>query len=219
VFEDADIDAAIEGAMIAKLRNGGQSCIAANRFYTHASIADDFSARLSEAMKAVVVGPGMEKDVGLGPLINLRAQQDMEELVGVSAGAGATVAVGGRAPELPGFFWEPTVLSNVSPGNPILGHEIFGPVAPVVAFDTEEEAIALSNDTIHGLAAYLYTEDLGKAMRVSEALESGMVGVNRGLISDPAAPFGGVKESGIGREGAHIGMLEFTETKYIAIDW
>lgn len=219
VFEDADIDAAIDGAMIAKLRNGGQSCIAANRFYAHASIADEFSARLSEAMKAVVVGPGMEEDVGLGPLINLRAQQEMEELVGVSAGAGATVAVGGRAPALPGFFWEPTVLSNVSPGNPILEREIFGPVAPVVAFDTEEEAIALSNDTPHGLAAYLYTEDLGKAMRVSEALESGMVGVNRGLISDPAAPFGGVKESGIGREGAHIGMLEFTETKYIAIDW
>jgi succinate-semialdehyde dehydrogenase/glutarate-semialdehyde dehydrogenase len=219
VFEDADMDASIEGAMIAKLRNGGQSCIAANRFYAHAAVADDFSARLSEAMKAVVVGPGMQPDVGLGPLINLRAQQDMEELVGVSAGAGATVAVGGRAPELPGFFWEPTVLSNVSPGNPILNHEIFGPVAPVVAFDTEEEAVALANDTVHGLAAYLYTEDLGRAMRVSEAIESGMIGVNRGLISDPAAPFGGMKESGVGREGAHIGMLEFTETKYIAVDW
>lgn len=219
IFEDADMDGAIEGAMIAKLRNGGQSCIAANRFYAHAAIADEFSARLSEAMRSVVVGPGLEPNVGLGPLINRRAQQDMESLVGASVGAGASIGTGGHAPDRPGFFWEPTLLANVSRGNPILDKEIFGPVAPVVAFETEEEAVAMANDTVYGLSAYLYTRDLGRAMRVSEALESGMVGVNRGLISDPAAPFGGMKESGIGREGAHVGMLEFTETKYIAIDW
>ena len=219
IFEDADMDEAIEGAMIAKMRNGGQSCIAANRFYAHASIADEFSAQLSKAMQSMIVGSGLEPNVGLGPLINLRAQQNMEDLVDVSVSAGATVGTGGRAPDRRGFFWEPTVLADVTPGSPILDVEIFGPIAPIVAFDSEEEAVVMANDTVHGLAAYVYTRDLGRAMRVSEALESGMVGVNRGLMSDPAAPFGGMKESGIGREGAHVGMLEFTETKYIAIDW
>ena len=219
VFEDADMDAAIDGAIVAKLRNGGQSCVAANRFYAHASIAKDFSVRLAQAMRSVVIGPGIEPNVEMGPLINHQAQRDMEELVSLAAEEGATIAAGGNAPHLPGFYWEPTVLSDVDPGSPILEREIFGPIAPVVAFNTEDEVIAMANNTVHGLAAYLYTEDLGRGMRVAEALESGMVGVNRGLISDPAAPFGGVKESGIGREGAHVGMLEFTETKYIAIDW
>jgi succinate-semialdehyde dehydrogenase/glutarate-semialdehyde dehydrogenase len=219
VFEDADIEAAVEGAMVAKLRNGGQSCIAANRFYAHEAVSAEFSKRLSEAMGSVVVGPGMQPGVELGPLINLSAQQDMATLVESSVGAGATVSVGGRAPAGSGFFWEPTVLVDVRPGSLVLSHEIFGPIAPVVTFATEEEAIDLANDTEHGLSAYLYTSDLSRGLRVSEAIESGMIGINRGMISDPAAPFGGVKQSGIGREGGHHGLLEYTETKYIAADW
>jgi succinate-semialdehyde dehydrogenase/glutarate-semialdehyde dehydrogenase len=219
VFEDADIDAAIGGAMIAKMRNGGQSCIAANRFYVHESVADAFSSGLAEAMGAVTLGPGLEEGVELGPLINHQAQQDMGFLVDSCVDAGGAVAVGGRAPDRAGYFWEPTVLHNVSPDNPILNHEIFGPVAPVVPFATEEEAIGLANDTVHGLAAYLYSEDLERGLRVAEAIETGMVGINRGLISDPAAPFGGVKESGLGREGGQVGVHEYLETKYIAADW
>ncbi len=219
VFEDADIEAAVEGAMIAKMRNGGQSCIAANRFYVQAAVAEEFSAQFAAAMAAVRTGPGLEPGVGLGPLINRRAQEEMGELVGVSTGSGAKVATGGHAPDRPGFFFEPTVLTGVTFEDPILGHEIFGPVAPIVTFESEEEAVALCNDSPHGLAAYLYSEDLSRALRVAEAIESGMVGINRGLISDPAAPFGGVKESGLGREGGHEGMMEFLETKYIAASW
>jgi succinate-semialdehyde dehydrogenase/glutarate-semialdehyde dehydrogenase len=219
VFDDADIDAAVDGAMIAKMRNGGQSCIAANRFYTHASVAQEFSEKLSRAMAATRVGPGLQPDVDLGPLINRTAQQDMSDVVETSTGSGATVLTGGNAPERPGFYFEPTVLGNVAQDSPVLGREIFGPIAPVVTFDTEDEAIRLANDTIHGLASYLYTGDLSRAMRVAEAIEAGMVGVNRGLISDPAAPFGGVKQSGLGREGSHEGMEEFLETKYIATGW
>ena len=219
VFSDADIDDAVEGAMIAKMRNGGQSCIAANRFYVHSSVAERFSSRLSEAMQAVVVGPGMEAGVDLGPLINKWAQTDMERVVDVAVGAAATVTTGGSAPKRAGYFWTPTVLSDVTADNPVLDLEIFGPIAPVITFDSEDEAIAMANDTVHGLAAYLYSGDLAQGLRVAEAIEAGMVGINRGLISDPAAPFGGVKESGIGREGGHVGMYEFTETKYIAADW
>lgn len=219
VFEDADIEAAVEGAMIAKMRNGGQSCIAANRFYVQAAVAEEFSAQFAAAMAAVRTGPGLEPGVGLGPLINRRAQEEMGELVGVSTGSGAKVATGGHAPERRGFFFEPTVLTGVTLEDPILGHEIFGPVAPIVTFESEDEAIALCNDSPHGLASYLYSADLARALRVAEAIESGMVGINRGLISDPAAPFGGVKESGLGREGGHEGMMEFLETKYIAASW
>lgn len=219
VFEDGDIEAAVEGAMIAKMRNGGQSCVAANRFFVHESVADQFSKQLSDAMGSLVVGPGLDPGVDLGPLINEQAQHDMGSLVGASVDAGARVGVGGHAPDRPGFFWEPTVLADVGPENPILDHEIFGPIAPVVRFTTEAEAIEMANDTVHGLAAYLYSSDLERALRVSEALEFGMVGVNRGLVSDPAAPFGGVKQSGIGREGGHVGLLEFLESKYIAVDW
>lgn len=219
VFDDADISAAVEGAMIAKMRNGGQSCIAANRFYVHESVAEEFSSGLAEAMGAVTVGPGMEEGVELGPLINDQAQQDMGFHVNSCVDAGAAVAVGGTAPDRAGYFWEPTVLHNVNPDNPILSQEIFGPVAPVVSFGTEEEVISLANDTAHGLAAYLYSGSLERGLRVAEALEAGMVGVNRGLISDPAAPFGGVKESGIGREGGEVGIHEYLETKYIAVDW
>lgn len=205
--------------MVAKMRNGGQSCIAANRFFVHEAAAGKFSAAFAEAMRSVRVGPGMEPEVQLGPLINEGAQQDMAESVEMAAGSGSKVLAGGKAPERPGYFFEPTVLGGVPADAPILDREIFGPVAPVVTFQTEEEAVALANDTIHGLAAYLYTSDLSRGLRVAEALESGMVGINRGLISDPAAPFGGVKESGVGREGGHEGMKEFLEIKYIAADW
>lgn len=219
VLEDADIAAAVEGAMVAKMRNGGQSCIAANRIYVHEAVVDEFNAEFSAAMDALRTGPGMEPGVELGPLINLAAQSDMKELVGATVGVGSRVATGGEAPARPGFFYLPTVLTDVAQDDPILGREIFGPVAPVVAFETDDEAIRLANDTEHGLAAYVYTQDLARGMRVSEGIESGMVGINRGLISDVAAPFGGVKQSGIGREGGHHGMLEFLETKYIAADW
>lgn len=219
VFDDADIPAAVEGAMVAKLRNGGQSCIAANRFLVHASVAEEFGTLFGAAMRNVSVGPGMDEGVGLGPLINRAAQADMKEIVEIATGAGASVTIGGNAPDRDGYFFEPTLLAGVLADSPLLGREIFGPMAPIITFETEEEAIALANDTIHGLAAYLYTTDLARGMRVSEALESGMVGVNRGLISDPAAPFGGVKQSGLGREGGHEGIKEFLEIKYIAASW
>ena len=219
VFDDADIDAAVEGAMIAKMRNGGQSCIAANRIYVHEAVAEEFSSRLTTAMSAMVVGPGLDPSTDLGPLINASAQGDMEETVDLSTGAGGRVLTGGARPDQAGFYFPPTVISGIAPDAAVLKREIFGPVAPVVTFATEEEAVALANDTIWGLASYVYSGDLATAMRVAEAIEAGMVGVNRGLISDPAAPFGGVKESGLGREGAHEGMLEFMETKYIAAGW
>lgn len=219
VFEDADIEAAVAGAMIAKMRNGGQSCIAANRFLVHESVTEDFTAQLSAAMQALKVGPGMEAGVELGPLINQAAQDDMIDAVAEATGAGSAVTTGGAEGRSPGFYFEPTVITEVAEGNPILNREVFGPIAPVVSFSTEDEAIALANDTIFGLASYLYTADLARGLRVSEALETGMIGVNRGLISDPAAPFGGVKQSGIGREGSHEGMQEFLETKYIAASW
>ncbi len=219
VFDDADIEAAVDGAMIAKMRNGGQSCIAANRMLVHEAVADEFSAQLAKAMGSVKTGPGLEEGVDLGPMINRSAQDDLRQLVGVATGAGSSVAIGGNAPDRPGFFFEPTVLTGVGTDNPILDEEIFGPVAPVIRFSTEEEAVTLANDTEHGLAAYVYTSDLAKGLRVAEAIETGMVGLNRGLISDPAAPFGGVKESGLGREGGHYGIFEFLETKYIAADW
>lgn len=219
VFEDADIEAAVEGAMIAKMRNGGQSCIAANRMLVHESVADEFSKAFAAAMSKVKVGPGMDPEVDLGPLINRSAVEDMTESVQIASDFGSRVLAGGHAPDRPGFFFEPTVLAEVSADAPVLSREIFGPVAPIVTFSTEEEAVRLANDTIHGLAAYLYTSDLSRGMRVAEALESGMVGVNRGLISDPAAPFGGVKQSGIGREGGHEGIREFLEIKYIAASW
>ncbi len=219
VCEDADVDAAIEGAMIAKMRNGGQSCIAANRFLVHEAVAGSFTEKLSAAMGALKVGPGLESGVELGPLINQSAQDDMIDSVAAAVGGGSAIATGGDPGRSPGFYFQPTVLSDVAPDNPVMSREIFGPIAPVTTFSSDEEVIALANDTIYGLAAYLYTADLARGMRLSEAIEYGMVGINRGLISDPAAPFGGVKQSGLGREGAHEGMLEFLETKYIAADW
>ncbi len=219
VFADADLDAAVDGAMIAKMRNGGEACTAANRFYVEASIAEEFGARLAARMAALVVGPGTQDGVEVGPLVNEEAVAKVHELVESARAAGATAVTGGRRPEGKGWFYEPTVLSNVAPGSPILAEEIFGPVAPLVTFTTEDEAVDLANRTEYGLVSYVYTGDLGRGLRVSERLESGMVGLNRGVVSDPAAPFGGVKESGIGREGGHEGMLDYTESKYIAVDW
>jgi succinate-semialdehyde dehydrogenase/glutarate-semialdehyde dehydrogenase len=219
VFGDADIDAAVEGAMVAKMRNGGESCIAANRFIVEASVAQEFSAKLAAAMGAMSVGPGSDHSVQVGPMINTRAVDDIASMVEASVAAGATVLVGGTRPDGPGAYYPPTVLSGLTGDDPILDVEIFGPVAPVVAFSGEDEAVALANATPFGLAAYVYTGDLGRALRVAERVDAGMVGVNRGFISDPAAPFGGVKQSGLGREGGHEGLLEFLEAKYIAVDW
>ena len=219
VFEDADIDAAIDGAMIAKMRNIGQSCVAANRIYVHSAVAGEFTEKLSGAMGAMRLGPGMSEAVDLGPVINEQAVNDLAGLVEGSAGYGSSVRIGGRRADRSGFFFEPTVLADVRADDPILAQEIFGPVAPVVTFETEEEAIEMANDTIYGLAAYLYTTDLARGMRVAESIEAGMIGVNRGIMSDPAAPFGGMKQSGQGREGSHEGLMEFLETKYIAADW
>jgi len=216
VFEDADIPAAIEGAMLAKMRNGGEACTAANRFYVHEAVADEFTDALAKRLAGLVVGPGLEEATEVGPLVNEPTRTKVAELVSDSAGR---VVTGGRAPERRGYFYEPTVIDQVPAAAPILSTEIFGPVAPVVRFSSEDEAIRWANDTEFGLVSYVYTQDLRRGLRVSEALEAGMIGLNRGLVSDPAAPFGGVKQSGIGREGAHDGLLEFTETKYIATDW
>jgi len=219
VFADADLDAAIEGAMVAKMRNAGEACTAANRFYVEAAVAPEFTRRLAERMAALVVGPGTETGTQVGPLVNEDTVSKVDQLVQAAVGAGARAVVGGRRPDRPGFYFEPTVLVDVHPNAAILREEIFGPVAPVVTFETEAQAVALANATQYGLVAYVYTGDLARGMRVSEAMESGMVGLNRGLVSDPAAPFGGVKQSGIGREGGHDGMLDYLESKYIAVNW
>jgi succinate-semialdehyde dehydrogenase/glutarate-semialdehyde dehydrogenase len=219
VFADADLDAAIEGAMVAKMRNAGEACTAANRFYVESSIAKEFSRRLAARMGALRVGPGLAPGTEVGPLVNEAAAVKVAELVDAAVAAGATALVGGTRPAREGYYFEPTVLVDVSSGDAILTEEIFGPVAPVVTFESEAEAIAYANATEYGLVAYVYTRDLARGLRVSEALESGMVGLNRGLVSDPAAPFGGVKQSGIGREGGHDGMLDYLESKYIAVSW
>jgi succinate-semialdehyde dehydrogenase/glutarate-semialdehyde dehydrogenase len=219
VFADADLDEAVAGAMVAKMRNGGEACTAANRFYVQAPVAAEFTRRLAEAMSALTVGPGLAPGVQVGPLVNEASRAKVDELVRGSAEAGAEVVVGGRPLDGPGYFYPPTVLAGVPAGAPVLREEIFGPVAPVVTFETEEEAVRLANDTEYGLVSYLYTGDLARGLRVSERLDSGMVGLNRGVVSDPAAPFGGTKQSGIGREGGHEGLLDYTESKYIAVSW
>jgi succinate-semialdehyde dehydrogenase/glutarate-semialdehyde dehydrogenase len=219
VFADADLAAAVDGAMIAKMRNGGEACTAANRFYVESSVAQEFSARLAERMAALTLGPGVDPDTDVGPLVNTETLAKVDRLVRDAAGGGADIVVGGRRPDRDGFFYEPTVLVNVAPDAPILRDEIFGPVAPIVTFESEAEAIERANDTEYGLVSYVYTADLARGLRVGARLESGMVGLNRGVVSDPAAPFGGVKQSGIGREGGHEGMLDYTESKYIALQW
>ena len=219
VFDDADLDAAVEGAMVAKMRNGGEACTAANRFYVQSGVADEFTKRLGERMAGTKMGPGLEPGTELGPLVNKSAVAQVHGLVESAIAGGATVITGGSPRQGEGYFYPPTVLGDVDPDSPILHHEIFGPVAPIVRFSDESEAIRLANRTEYGLVAYVYTTDLARGLRVSEQLETGMIGLNRGLVSDPAAQFGGVKQSGIGREGGHEGLLDYLEPKYIATDW
>jgi succinate-semialdehyde dehydrogenase/glutarate-semialdehyde dehydrogenase len=219
VFEDADIDAAIEGAMIAKMRNLGEACTAANRFYVHEKVHDDFANKLTDRMKALKVGNGLDDGVAVGPLINADGRDKVVTLVDDAVKKGAKVLTGGTAPNGTGFFYPPTVITNVPDGAKMLREEIFGPVAALQMFKSEDEVVQKANDTEYGLVAYLYTRDLSRGMRVSERLEFGMVGLNRGLVSDPAAPFGGMKQSGIGREGAHEGLMEFLETQYVSVSW
>jgi succinate-semialdehyde dehydrogenase/glutarate-semialdehyde dehydrogenase len=219
VFDDADLDAAIEGAMIAKMRNGGEACTAANRFYVHEAVAADFTARLADRFGKLTLGPGLEESTDVGPLVNEETRSKVAGLVDGVAGDGAKVVLGGSAPDRRGYFYQPTVIDQVPATAAITGQEIFGPVAPVIRFSDEAEAVAFANNTEYGLVSYVYTRDLRRGLRVSDALETGMVGLNRGLVSDPAAPFGGVKQSGLGREGGHDGLLEYLETKYVAAEW
>lgn len=219
VFEDADLDKAIDGVMVAKMRNGGQACTAANRIYVQRGIQAEFASRLAARMAALTVGPGTDPATDVGPLVDEPSVLKVDALVRDALDQGARLLTGGQQPEGAGYYYPPTVVTNVPLHARMVSEEIFGPVASVIGFDTEEEAIAAANDSEYGLAAYVFTEDLRRGLRVSERIESGMVALNRGLVSDPAAPFGGVKQSGLGREGAHQGLLDFTETKYIAVDW
>lgn len=217
IFDDADLDAAVEGAVLAKLRNGGEACTAANRFHVANPVREEFTTKLTERMSEFRVGPGTDPKTTLGPLINADQLETVGELVQDAVGAGAKVRLGGVAPEGPGYFYPATVLADVPAQARILKEEVFGPVAAISGFDTEEDGIAAANDSEYGLAAYIFTRSLDRALRVAEALETGLVGVNRGVISDPAAPFGGVKSSGFGREGGSEGIEEYLETKYIAL--
>jgi succinate-semialdehyde dehydrogenase / glutarate-semialdehyde dehydrogenase len=219
VFGDADLDAAVAGAMVAKLRNGGSACTAANRFIVHASIADAFATRLADAMSRLTVGPGLDPGTDIGPLVNAKTRDKVSRLVNGALDSGAKALVGAQAPDRRGFYYQPTVLAAVQGDAAILGEEIFGPVAPITTFEHIDDAVALANATDYGLVSYVYTADLRTALRVGEQLDSGMVGINRPVVSDPAAPFGGTKQSGLGREGGHEGMLEYTETQYLAVDW
>jgi succinate-semialdehyde dehydrogenase / glutarate-semialdehyde dehydrogenase len=217
IFEDADLDAAVEGAMIAKMRNIGEACTAANRFHVAAPVAGRFADKLAERMGAMKVGRGTDDGVQVGPLIDQAARDKVDELVGDAVQHGARALVGGRQHDGRGYFYAPTVLAGVSGDARVLREEIFGPVAPVTAFDSEREAVAAANDTEYGLVAYVYTSDLKRAFRVVEGLETGMVGLNQGIVSNPAAPFGGVKASGFGREGGREGIDEYLEIKYVAM--
>ncbi|HLL93289.1 MAG TPA: NAD-dependent succinate-semialdehyde dehydrogenase [Solirubrobacteraceae bacterium] len=217
VFDDADLDAAVEGAMLAKMRNVGEACTAANRFHVHESVAEEFARRLAERMGALKLGRGTEPDVEVGPLIDDAQRSKVGELVKDAAERGARVLVGGHAVDGPGYFYEPTVLVDVPQHARLLEEEIFGPVAPIATFATEEQALAAANRTEYGLVAYVYTRDLQRALRVCEGLETGMIGLNQGIVSNAAAPFGGVKQSGFGREGGFEGIEEYLETKYVAI--
>ncbi len=219
VFDDADLEAALDGAMIAKMRNGGEACTAANRFLVQDGILPAFAEGLAARMAALRVGPGYDPATRVGPMVNPAAIRTIAGLVDDAVARGARVVTGGKPLERAGFYFPPTVLDRVPAGAEIGREEIFGPVAAIRSFATEDEAVALANDTEFGLIAYVYTRDLARGLRVSERIEAGMVGLNRGLVSDPAAPFGGVKQSGLGREGAHHGILEFCETKYIAASW
>ncbi|MEU3852925.1 NAD-dependent succinate-semialdehyde dehydrogenase [Streptomyces sp. NPDC029554] len=217
VFEDADLDAAVDGAMVAKMRNMGEACTAANRFFVHRSVAGAFGRRLAARMAALEVGPGTRDGVDVGPLIDAAGRAKVEELVADAVERGARVLTGGRTPGGPGCFYPPTVLADVAPGSRLLETEIFGPVAAILTFDDEDEVLDRANDTPWGLVGYVFTQGLDRGLRVSEGLEVGMVGLNTGLVSDPAAPFGGVKQSGLGREGGRAGIEEFLEYQYVAV--
>lgn len=217
VFDDADVDAAVEGAMLAKMRNGGEACTAANRLHVANAVIEEFTDKFVKRMGEVNLGNGLDPSAKLGPLVNTKQLAKVQELVDDAVEKGAKVALGGQAPGGPGNFYPATVLTDVPSNARILTEEVFGPVAPIIGFDTEEEGVAAANNTEYGLASYIFTESLDRALRVAEAIESGMVGVNRGVISDPAAPFGGVKESGFGREGGYEGIEEYLDTKYIAL--
>jgi succinate-semialdehyde dehydrogenase/glutarate-semialdehyde dehydrogenase len=219
VFEDADLNAALDGAMIAKMRNMGEACTAANRFYVHESVADAFSKGMAERMAALKVGNGLQDGVSVGPLVNASTRDKVDELVRDAVAKGAKVLAGGSRVEGPGYFYEPTVLTDVPLEANLVRDEIFGPVAAVQTFKTEDEVVEKANASEYGLASYVYSGDLKRGLRVAERLESGMVGLNRGIVSDPAAPFGGVKQSGIGREGGHEGVMEFLETQYVSVNW
>ena len=217
IFEDADIDAAVEGALIAKMRNGGEACTAANRFYVHADVVDEFSRRLAEQMGLLRIGRGSDESVQVGPLIEAKAREKVRHLVNDAVARGAQVLVGGEPVDGPGYFYRPTVLVDVPPDATLTSTEIFGPVAPITAFTDEQQVLAAANDSPFGLVSYVYTSDLDRALRVCEQLEAGMVGLNQGLVSNPTAPFGGIKHSGLGREGGAVGIGEFLETKYVAV--
>jgi succinate-semialdehyde dehydrogenase/glutarate-semialdehyde dehydrogenase len=217
VFADADLDAAVEGAMQAKLRNGGEACTAANRFYVQREVAEEFAGKLVERMAALHVGRGTEDGVTIGPLIDSAAIAKVSSLVADATERGARVLLGGEPIDGAGHFFQPTVLTDVPADAEMRNAEIFGPVAPIAVFDTETEAIDAANDTEYGLVSYVFTKDLNRALRVSERLDTGMIGLNQGIVSNPAAPFGGVKQSGLGREGGRVGIEEFLETKYIAL--
>jgi succinate-semialdehyde dehydrogenase/glutarate-semialdehyde dehydrogenase len=217
VYGDADLDAAVDGAVLAKMRNIGEACTAANRFIVHESVADEFGARLSERLAALEVGRGVSESVDVGPLVEGKQRDKVSELVDDAVDRGAKVATGGSAPEGPGYFYSPTVLTDVPPDARMFKEEIFGPVAPIFRFSTDQDGLAMANDTEYGLVAYLFTRDLSRAVKVAEGLETGMVGLNQGVVSNPAAPFGGVKASGFGREGGAEGIEEYLETKYVGI--
>ena len=217
VFSDADMDKVIDGAMLAKMRNIGEACTAANRFLVHESVAQEFSAKLAERMSALRVGRGTDEGVQVGPLVEAKQRDKVRDLVDDALEKGASAVCGGKTQEGPGYFYPPTVLTDVPPNARMYEEEIFGPVAPVYTFSDDEEAVRMANDTEHGLVSYAYTQDINRGIWVSEALESGMVGLNQGMVSNVAAPFGGVKASGIGREGGFEGIEEFLETKYVAV--
>jgi succinate-semialdehyde dehydrogenase/glutarate-semialdehyde dehydrogenase len=217
VFDDADVDAAVDGAILAKMRNGGEACTAANRFHVANAVREEFTEKLVKRMSEFTLGNGLDSSSTLGPLINAKQVATVEDLVSDAVSRGATVAVGGVAPGGPGNFYPATVLADVPADARILKEEVFGPVAPITGFDTEEEGIKAANNTEYGLASYIYTRSLDRALRVAEGIQSGMVGINRGVISDPAAPFGGVKQSGFGREGGFEGIDEYLDIKYIAL--
>jgi succinate-semialdehyde dehydrogenase/glutarate-semialdehyde dehydrogenase len=217
VFEDADLDAAVAGAMIAKLRNMGEACTAANRFIVHESVAEEFAGKFAAKMRDMTTARGTEPESKVGPLIDAKSRDKVHELVTDALASGATAVLGGAAADGPGYFYQPTILTGVTEGTRILSEEIFGPVAPIITFDTEEEAVRLANNTEYGLVAYVFTKDLNRGIRMGERLETGMLGLNAGVISNAAAPFGGVKQSGLGREGGLEGIEEYLYTQYIGI--